>query len=131
MAEKVLTTDMLHVALMENNWGVRACYGASFYRLLFKLEKKGQNGSITNEEMNLMFASYKIWYDQCIQLLNACSSDSKGDKEARISGEKIKKDIIEHIHSIVMESTAETQDWNTKLIVAADVVAQRQANMEP
>jgi len=130
MADKMLTTENLHMVLMEEIWGKRACYGDSFYRLLFKLEKRGQNEAtkISNEEMYLMFASYKIWYEKTVELLEACDSDSKGDREARINGEKFKKDVLEHVHSIITESKAETPDWVTKLIVQADVIiAQKQA----
>ena len=45
--------------------------------------------------------------------------------EAHELGGKLKKDIILHLHSIVTESKAETPDWNTRLMVMADIEGKR------
>ena len=128
MSEGGLTTEKLHTAIMGNNWGMRISKDESFYRLMFKLERQGQTVKIKNEDMHLLFASYKIWHEKTLELLGACNSESEGDKEARILGEKFKKDILEHTHTIVMGSMAETEDWCTKLTVMADMIAESNKN---
>jgi len=124
MSGKILDIEALHTAIMGNNWGIRVCKDDSFYRLIYKLEKQGKETSISNNEMHMLFASYKIWYERTLELLAACNSESKSDQEARAYGEKFKKDIVEHVLLIVTESQAETEDWGTKLIVCADVIAE-------
>ena len=130
MSEGGLTVEKLHSAIMGNNWGIRISKDESFFRLIFKMERQGQTTKIKDEEMHLLFASYKIWFDKTIDLLAACNTESEGDKEARILGEKFKSDILEHTHSIVMGSKAETEDWSTKLTVMADMIAASKDKMD-
>ena len=122
MNANVLTINKMHTAIMENQWGNKISQGDNFYKLIFKLEKQGKESSISNEEMYLLFESYKIWFKKTNELLGACNSESDADTEARVYGERFKTDIMEHVHSIIMESSAETPDWSTKLVVTADMV---------
>ena len=119
-----MTIEALHTAIMGNNWGIKACKDDSFYRLIYKLEKQGKENMISNDDMHLLFASYKIWFNKTVELLAACNSDSQSDQEARAYGDRFKKDIVEHVLTIISESKAETEDWTTKMIVNADVIAE-------
>ena len=122
---KIFDIEALHKAIMSNDWGVKISQGDSFYRLIFKLEKQGQDNIITNDEMKWLFASYKIWFAKTEELLTKCNDNSQGSNEAHELGGKLKKDIILHLHSIVTESKAETPDWNTRLMVMADIEGKR------
>ena len=111
--------EKLHIAIMSENWGNKFCQNDSFYRLLFKFEKAGK---MNDEDVRWLFASYKRWFKRCEELLAKCDTESTGDREAREAGIKLKKDIITHVLQLINEcENDETQDWNTKLVVMADM----------
>ena len=128
-----MNTEQLHLAVMSgNDWGNRLSENDSFYRLLFKLDKKRDNETekLTNEEVNWLFASYKKWFTKTQDMLEDCFEDSQGNQEAQKYGEQLKFDILSHVHQILNECKLESEELRGKLQVQADIEKQRLLRIE-
>lgn len=118
-----MDTERLHIAIFcQANWGSKLSEGDSFYRLLFKLDKKRENDEImTNEDVNWLFASYKKWFIKAESLLEDCIEDNTGNQEALSYGKQLKYDILQHVHTIITESKLENNDLRSQLTIKADI----------
>ena len=118
-----MDTEKLHLAILgEKNWGNKLSEGDSFYRLLFKLDKKRENDEkLTMEEVNWLFASYRKWFLKAEELLEECIEDNAGNKEAQTFGKQLKYDILQHTHTIIQESKLENGGLINDLTVKADI----------
>ena len=118
-----MDTERLHIAIFcETNWGSKLSEGDSFYRLLFKLDKKRENDEmITNEDVGWLFASYKKWFAKAESLLEDCNDDNAGNKEAQLYGKQLKYDILQHVHTIITESKLENDELRSQLTIKADI----------
>jgi len=128
-----MNTEQLHLAIMSgNDWGNRLSENDSFYRLLFKLDKKRDNETekLTNEEVNWLFASYKKWFTKTQAMLEDCFEDNQGNQEAQKYGEQLKFDILDHVHQILNECKLESEELRGKLQVQADIEKQRLLRIE-
>ena len=94
----------------------------SQYRLLFKLDKvREKDEELKTEDVHWLFASYRKWFLKAESLLEDCSENNAGNKEALEYGKQLKFDILEHVHDIITESKLEDKDMHTNLIIKADV----------
>ena len=127
-----MDTKKLHEVIMrETEWGNKLSEGDSFYRLLFRMDKKRDNNeTVTKEDINWVFASYKKWYGKVQELLSDCYEDSAGNREAQTFGDQLKFDIINHILTIVVESNLEEKDLASGLQVKYDMEAARKLREE-
>lgn len=118
-----MDTERLHIAIFcQNNWGNKLSEGDSFYRLLFKFDKKRENNEIlTNEDVNWLFASYKKWFIKAESLLEECNEDNAGNQEAQLYGKQLKYDILQHVHTIITESQLENNELRNQLTIQADI----------
>ena len=118
-----MDTERLHIAIFcQTNWGSKLSEGDSFYRLLFKLDKKRENDEmITNEDVGWLFASYKKWFAKAESLLEDCNDDNAGNKEAQLYGKQLKYDILQHVHTIITESKLENDELRSQLTIKADI----------
>lgn len=118
-----MDTERLHIAIFcQNNWGNKLSEGDSFYRLLFKCDKKRENNEIlTNEDVNWLFASYKKWFIKAESLLEECNEDNAGNQEAQLYGKQLKYDILQHVHTIITESQLENNELRNQLTIQADI----------
>ena len=128
-----MDAEQLHLAIMSgNDWGNRLSENDSFYRLLFKLDKKRDNETekLTNSEVNWLFASYKKWFIKTQAMLEDCFEDSQGNQEAQKFGEQLKYDILDHVHQIINECKLENEELHSNLQVQADIEKQRLMRIE-
>ena len=127
-----MDTKKLHEVIMnETEWGNKLSEGDSFYRLLFRMDKKRDNNEIvTKEDINWVFASYKKWYEKVQELLSDCYEDCAGNREAQTFGDQLKFDVINHILTIVVESNLEEKDLTSGLQVKYDMEAARKLREE-
>ena len=118
-----MDTERLHLAIMsEKNWGNKLSEGDSFYRLLFKLDKKRESDEkLTMEEVNWLFASYRKWFLKAEELLEECIEDNAGNKEAQKYGKQLKYDILHHTHTIIQECKLVNEELVNDLTVKADI----------
>ena len=58
-------------------------------------------------------------------LLEDCTENNAGNREALEYGRQLKFDILEHVHEIITESSLEKEDLIQDLIVKADIEKQR------
>ena len=132
-----MDTEKLHLAIMsEKNWGNKLSEGDSFYRLLFKLDKKRDNDEkLTTEEVNWLFASYRKWFLKAEELLEECTEDNAGNKEAQTYGKQLKYDILQHTHTIIQECELENNELINDLTIKADIekakIAREQKERKP
>jgi len=118
-----MNSEKLHIAIMsQKNWGNKLSEGDSFYRLLYKLDKKKESDEkLTMTEVHWLFASYRKWFLKAEELLEECNEDNAGNKEAQEYGNQLKYDILQHTHSIIQESKPENEDLLHDLTVKADI----------
>ena len=118
-----MDSEKLHIAIMsQTNWGNKLSEGDSFYRLLYKLDKKRENDEeLTMTEVNWLFASYRKWFLKAEELLEECTDDNAGNKEAQEYGNQLKYDILQHTHTIIQESKLENDNLLNDLTVKADI----------
>ena len=119
--------EKLHFAIMGNeNWGNKLSENDSFYRLLFKLDKvREREDKLKTEDAYWLFASYRKWFLKAEKLLEDCTENNAGNREALEYGRQLKFDILEHVHEIITESALEKEDLIQELIVKADIEKQR------
>ena len=118
-----MDTEKLHIAIMsQSNWGNKLSEGDSFYRLLFKLDKKRETEEkLSTTEVHWLFASYRKWFLKAEELLEECSDNNAGNKEAQVYGNQLKYDILQHTHTIIQESKLENDNLLNDLTVKADI----------
>ena len=122
--------EKLHDAVVNNNcWGARQSENDNFYRLIFKMDKKKENEEkLTVEDVNWLLGSYRKWFFKCEELLADCIEDNIGNREAHACGKQLKVDVLNHIHTIITESTFEDNDTINKLRVKGDMAQQALAD---
>ena len=127
-----MDTEKLHIGIMvKDDWGNKLSENESFYRLLFKFDKKKDSeDKLTNDEVNWLFASYKKWFNKTQDMLNDCYEATTGNREAQVFGEQLKFDILEHVHQIITECKLENDDLINDLTVQADIEKRRIAREE-
>ena len=107
---------MLHRVILAKNWGDQMREGDAFYRMLFNLDKKKeQSETISNLEINILFTIYKKWFTKTDELLRNCNEENFSNREAHAFGNKLKQDIISHVHTIINENTLETAEFISNL----------------
>ena len=122
-----MDSEKLHIGIMvKDNWGNKLSENESFYRLLFKLEKKKETEEkLTNEEVGWLFASYKKWFIKTQEMLGDCYEATAGNREAQSFGEQLKFDILDHVHQIITECKLENDQLINDITVQADIEKQR------
>ena len=113
--------DKLGKLIMNNDWGTQVANGDNFYRMLFKLEKKR---SMSVEDINILFASYKVWKNVISQLTAECHSNSTmEDRKAIQYSETLDDDIIKHIETILTTVKCDNPNFVQELAKKADETA--------
>ena len=117
----MLDVDKMKVAIEKHTWTKRVASGDHFYRLIFKLEKKGQSEALKQEEIYHMFQSYKAWETRTGTLVEDCrENDTREDRKAVEYWEKMKQDLLEHMHQIISTSDCENTLIIDEIIAIAD-----------
>ena len=117
----MLDVEKMKVAIERQNWGNKVAAGDHFYRLIFKLEKKGQSEALKQEEIFQMFQSYKDWEQKTGILVEECrKNDTRDDRKAVEYWEKMQQDLLEHMHQIISTSDCDNTLIIDEIIAIAD-----------
>ena len=127
-----MNTEKLELIMLEGEkekrWGVKLADGSNFYKLLFRYEKLEK---IEYEEhIRSMFASYTNWRSQIEKLVAECrNGGTEEDNKAIEYAEVLNKDILDHIHHILMEVACDPpstlEDLNK---YAEEIIKKKQSN---
>ena len=125
-----MNTERLKLIMIEggkaNKWGAKLADGPNFYKQLFKYEKLTK---LTEEHICTMFASYCNWMTQIEKMIADCrNGGTDEDIKAVQYAEVLQKDILEHIHHILMNVQCEPADTIDKLNQYAEEISARQAS---
>ena len=124
-----MNTERLELIMTEGDkdkrWGVKLADGPNFYKMLFRYEKLTV---LEEEHVRSMFASYNNWRDQIEKLIAECrNGGTEEDNKAVEYAEILQKDILDHIHHIIMNvpcNPASTLEELNKY--AEEIIAKKQ-----
>ena len=117
----MLDVEKLKIAIQKKDWGKRVAAGDNFYRLIFKLEKRGLTDELKQEDIFQMFQSYKDWEQKTGALVEICKkNDTREDRNAVDYWEKMQQDLLEHMHQIISTSQCDNTLLIDEIIKVAD-----------
>ena len=126
-----MNTEKLEIIMLEGDktkkWGVKLADGPNFYRQLFRYQKL--NKITYDEHVRTMFASYINWQSQIEKMIADCrANNTEEDNKAVEYAEVLKKDILDHIHFILMNVECDPPSTLEDLNKYADqIIAQQQS----
>ena len=117
----MLDIEKMEIAIGKQNWDNKVADGDNFYRLIFKLEKKGLDGVLAQADIYHLFQSYKNWEEKTGALVAECrENDTREDRKAVEYWEKMKQDILEHMHQVITTSQCENTLIIDEILAIAD-----------